>query len=291
MKKPRIFVLVLIFIVFSSQTYSQRVNSDSTKQAELDVILKKCADYCEKLNHSVLDFVCREKITEEIYRYSPEAEGYDDMTGHEKITIKGQGQDSVLEEKNVYIYDYQLIRKENKIRERRILLRENNKKKNEEDAQLKTKRFKHKHIISGPIGLLSEYWQEYYEYKIIKRGKFKGDRAIVIEATPIPSMETNNLYGRIWIREDDFSILKIEWAPKSIKNYDLIEENARRLNAKPLIKFYSEYVFEKNGIRFPSKYSVTETYTRQMRWKHTKSKTTVVYRDYKFFTVETEVKY
>lgn len=288
MKKRRILISVLVFIFFSTQIYSQRANSDSTEQVELETILKKCAEYCEKLSNSALDFVCQEKVTEEIYRYSPELREQEAMTGHEEVEIKGQAAEV---DKNVYIYDYQLIRKENKIREKRTLLKENGKKKNEEDAQLKTKRFKHKHIISGPIGLLSEFWQEYYDYRIIKREKYKGDRVIVIEATPIPDMETDSLYGRIWIRESDFSILKIDWDQKSIKNYDLVEEEARRLNAKPVIKFHSEYAYEKNGIRFPSKYTVTETFTRQMGWKHTMSKTTVIYKDYKFFTVETEVKY
>ena len=128
---------------------------------------------------------------------------------------------------------------------------------------------------------------------------------ILIEATPIPNLETDYLYGRIWVRESDFSILKIEWNQKSIINFDLIEEEAKRFNETPVIKFYTEYALDKNGIRFPSKYSITETYSRRaggretrsetyrrrMGGSYTRSKTTVVYKDYKFFTVKTEVKY
>ena len=308
MKKHRTLASVFIIIMLSTQIYGQKANSGLTESEELKLILKKCAEYCEKLGRSVLDFICYEKVTELIISYNPRMSesGHEAMTGHEKITVMGQ--DSGIEqsiEKNVYIYDYQLIRKENKVQERRTLIRDNGRKKNEADAPLKTKRFKHKDIIFGPIGLLSEFWQEYYDYKIMKREKFKGDRVVVIEAIPVPYMKTNNLYGKIWVKEDDFSIVKIEWAPKSIINYDLIEKESKKIESTPLIKLYSEYAFEKNGIRFPSKYYIIESYIRQtdksyerletyiqqMESKYLRSKTTVIYKDYKFFTVKTEVKY
>jgi len=292
MKRERFPIFLLIFILFSSHIHSQKVNYNPIDQEELATILKNCAEYCERLGNSVLDFVCQEKITEEIHHY-----GW--WTRPEKFEVAG-GEIAVVgrnysREDNVYVYDYQLIRKDNTVTERRILLRENNNKKNVKDAQLKTKRFKHKHLVFGPIGLLSEFWQQYYDYKVINKEKFRGDRVIVIEATPMPHMQTDNLYGKIWVKEDDFSILKIEWVPKSLKNYEIIEEEAKKLDAKPEIKFYAEYTFEKNGIRFPSKYYITEdfnfekTYRFRRRKKYARSSTTVVYKDYKFFTVETEV--
>ena len=57
------------------------------------------------------------------------------------------------------------------------------------------------------------------------------------------------------------------------------------------IEFFAEYALEKNGIRFPSKYSVTETYVFPNGRKFTRTVIDVTYEDYKFFTVETEVKY
>jgi hypothetical protein len=141
------------------------------------------------------------------------------------------------------------------------------------------------------VGLLSEFWQQYYDYRIVKREKFKGDRVVVIEAIPIPYLETDNLFGKVWIRESDFSIMKIEWEPKSIQNFEVIEEIAKKLNAEPEIRLFSEYAFEKNGIRFPSRYLITEGYNQKRGIRFARSKTTVTYKDYKFFTVETEVKY
>jgi len=58
-----------------------------------------------------------------------------------------------------------------------------------------------------------------------------------------------------------------------------------------IIIFSSEYSFEKNGIRFPSKYTVKENYIHPIWLTITKSVTNVTYSGYKFFTVETEVSF
>jgi len=274
--------LAVFIIIPSILIFGQSTDSSSTEQAELEEILEKCGDYCHRLANSALDFVCIEKIKEEMF-FHPQM----------LVSQGGARYSSVgrTTRKNVYVYDYQLIRKKLQIKESRILLEENGKKKNEKDAELKTHLFGHENIIFGPVGLLSEFWQQYYDYRIIKREKLKGDRVIVIEAIPIHYLQTDNLFGKVWVREGDFSIMKIEWEPKSLKNYELIEDNAKKLNAEPLIKLFSEYAFEKNGIRFPSRYLITETYIHKRGIRFMRSKTTVTYKDYKFFTVETEVKY
>lgn len=68
MKKGKavIWAAFLLIVSISAQEI-QTDNPDNKGQDELEKILEKCAEYCEKLTHSVLDFVCREKITEEIY--------------------------------------------------------------------------------------------------------------------------------------------------------------------------------------------------------------------------------
>jgi hypothetical protein len=53
----------------------------------------------------------------------------------------------------------------------------------------------------------------------------------------------------------------------------------------------TEYGFEKNGIRFPSRDTSEEAYLKPDGTKFIRSRTSVVYRDYKFFTVETDIKY
>ena len=268
LKKQRVLISVLIFVLLSFQIFSQTDNSKSGDQEELEKILEKCAEYCERLENSSLYFVCKETIIEEI------RPRYGSLPGLEK---------------NKYIYDYQLVRQRDAIDERRILLKENNRKKNIVDAQLKTKRFHHKYIVFGPIGLLGRKQQEIFEYKILKEISYKGEKAVILEALPKFPVEFSALYGKIWIRKRDFNILRIEWEQESLENFEEIEKIAKRLNAKPTIIFVSEYAFEKNEIRFPSKYSVEEIYILFRGFNYSRSKTTVIYDNYKFFTVDSKV--
>ena len=269
MKKNRTLQSMLFLIFLSAAFISQAEISERFDQQELEIILAKCAEYCERLDNSVLYFVCEEKITEMI------------LEGRVAFVIK-----------NKYKYDYQLIRKANKFVEQRILTNENGQKKKELDAKLKTKRFHHKYIIFGSLGLLSRKQQKNYKYKIIRNVTYKKEKAVILEASPKTLNGINALYGKIWVRKEDCAILKIEWEQESLENFVDFEKLAEDLEAKPKITFISEFGFEKNKIRFPSKFSVEERYIpiyeqESILW----SKTTVIYDSYKFFTVETEVKY
>ena len=261
-------IFLVIFLTFlSAQFFSQTDNPKMVNQEELELILKKCEEYCERLKNISLYFICKEEIKEKVYY---------------RIGF----------EKNMYIYDYQLIRKGNSTDEQRILIEENGQEKNDLDAQLKTKRFQHKFIVFGPIGLLGQKQQKNYNYKILKNVNYKKEKAVILEALPKFPGEFNALYGKIWIRKKDFAILKIEWEQESLENFEEIEKLAERRNATPLITFISEYGFEKNKIRFPNKYSVEEIYISLRGGRRfLRSETTVVYDSYKFFTVETNVKY
>ena len=289
MKKQRVLISILFFVLLSIQIYSQTNDPKTSDQEELEKILEKCAEYCEKLTHSVLDFVCLERISEEINTVRTKRR---DVIGeHESKTLL---MSSVWEEKNrknTYIYDYQMVRKDNIITDRRILLRENGKKKHEEDAELKIKRFKHHNMIFGPIALLDIQWQPFYDYKILQRKKIKGDKIIVIEATPKATIKTENPYGKVWVREGDFTIVKIEWDQNSLPNLEIFKKDAKIFKARPEFEIYVEYAFERNGIRFPSKYSVIESYYQGRKIYFTRSRMLVTYKKYKFFTVESAVKY
>jgi hypothetical protein len=240
---------------------------------ELEEILKKCSEYCETLSQCVFHFVCYEDIEERLYSY----------TGYTYNLSR-------LKKVNKYLYDYQLIWKKNEINERRIQLEENGQKKYKKDASLNTKRFKYRNIVFGPIGLLSAYWQDKYAYKIQKKSNIQGRDCIVIGAVPKKGVEIDRLFGKIWLDQDNFSILKIEWNQKSLEGFDIIEETAKRLRAAPKITLIAEYEVEKNGIRFPSRFIIKEEYIRAAWGKVKLSEIFIKYKDYKFFTVETAVK-
>ncbi len=288
MENQKSTILLIVLIICTLPSHRLIARPQSVNQEEVEKVLKECADYCEKLSHLVLYFVCREEITERIDHSEPKAIGQFSSDDPKRIQKKTQ---FPLFEKSVYIYDYQLIRRDNKTREKRILLEENGQEKNEQNAPLKTRRFKHIYMIFGPIGLLSKNNQQFYDYKIVKETKFNGEEVFIIEATPKSNAKPDKLFGKIWIRRSDFSVLKIEWNQTSVGNYKEIEKIARNLNTIPQITFITEYDFEKNKIRFPSKYSIEEEYIKPEGGRYKKSEIIVLYKDYKFFTVETEVKH
>jgi hypothetical protein len=193
--------------------------------------------------------------------------------------------------KNSYLYDYQFIRKDDNITERRTLLEENGKKRNEPEAKLKTRAFRFRDVLFGPIGLLGEKAQNQYAYQLERGERLDGKKTVVIRANPLASAESRILAGKVWVGEDDFAILKIEWLPETIGHFETISRRAKRLGATPLVTAISEYGFEKNGIRFPSRSHTEEAYLTKKGKKFVRSETTVLYIAYKFFTVQTQVEY
>jgi len=285
--------LVFIFAAFICALSHLQLKSHSNdlclseKSTELNQILENCAQYCEKLSHSSLYFVCREQVEEMIKHHTQAASSSFTLSGGGTYRVYG----GVDTEKHTYVYDYQLVRKDGVIRESRILLKEDGKKRHEENAPLKTKRFFYKHVIFGPTGLLSRKAQLKHDFNIIKRKKFNKEKVIVIRATPKNERGVTHLYGDVWVREEDYRILKIEWNQKSLENYERMEDIAEQSKAIPKPVLISEYMYEQNGIQFPSKYIIKEIYESEFRRRRTlKSETKVTYKDYKFFTVSTEIK-
>jgi hypothetical protein len=251
------------------------LSSDPQRAAELAAILAKSAAYCRRLENAALNFVCLEDVIERLVgsgRFFVNTMAF--ALGHRSIE---------------WIYDYQLIRSNGQTQEKRTLIKENGVGRNEADAELKTSRFVHRNVFLGPIGLLSESAQSRHKYEFVKEGKVGGEPAIVIRATPIVE-KAGYLFGKAWVRKQDGAVLRIEWEPVSMENYDAIEKFSHLINRQAKISFVSEYIFEKNGLFFPNLYEVTEEYIGiNLDWGNVVSRTIVTYKDYRFFQVETAV--
>jgi len=256
-----LFLIALGLCLFPALSVSQ----PSSDQARLSAILQKAADYCQKLDMAALDFVCMEEMTETSYNLTPDTD--------------------------VYLYDYQFIRKADGAKERRNLIAVNGKKKDSKDVPLRAGHFQYENVLFGPIGLLSRYWQTFLAYRILGEGQLYGRKAVIIEAVPGADLVESHPYGQIWINERDGSVLKIVWDQRSLGNFKMAEEWAKEHDAEPMFTAYSEYGFEKNGLRFPSRSYTEQAYMRKDRGKSPSAKISVTYKDYKFFTVETETIY
>jgi tetratricopeptide (TPR) repeat protein len=239
-------------------------------QQKIDKILEKTAAYCHRLETELIHFFCKEVISENSYnRYG-------------KI-------------KKSFVYEYQLIKEDDKTTERRIQLKLNGVRTRKEEVPLGTSLYQYKYLIYGPIAFFNKFQQRHFDYKIIKEEMFNNQRAVVIEAIPLRiGLSTKTLCGKIWLDADDenFAVLKIEWHPKFlIENFKESMENAWRQNFTLKIDYYSEFGIKKNGIRFPSKYLIKEYHINENGKEECKASMDVVFKDYRFFSVGTEVTY
>ena len=248
---------------------------------ELASLLTRASDYCDGLSRAVLNFVCRERVDE---WFLADSEGTSSSYG---LVIVGN-----RKEEHRYVYDYQLVHdRGDRVRETRTLLEEDRKKVHVADAPLKTQVFRHVLVTMGPIGLLGRDAQASFDFRLARRENINGELAVAIEATPKPGLRPDYLFGTVWLRAKDAAVLKIQWTPGSMGNYEAVVKEAQSLRLKPDILMTSEYAFEKNGLRFPSRYEVNERYAGRHGGRLERSGTVVRYDQYKFFTVETNVKF
>jgi len=190
-----------------------------------------------------------------------------------------------------FLYDYQLVKKGKELREKRILLEEDGEEKYEENVELRPVRYSGRYMVYGPVGFLSKHWQQHFEHKIVGEDVIDDKKAIIIESTPKKGREVNYNFGRVWVEEKNFCILKIEYDPKSIKDYkdELLHSPIGDLSKKVI--WATHFGVEKNGVRFPSQQLIQEFYVNSEGESLLIEKIAFMYEDYKFFIVETDVKY
>ena len=266
----------------------------------LDAILAKAAEYCRKLESSAFDFVCREEIRETIdpkldvrqkggaigpdtaLNLGPDALNYIGPT----VTIS-----TVRKIKRSFVYDYQCIRAGRAIREVRNELEENGKRKNVPNAALQTSVVVFGTALLAPVGLFGERFQPGYEFSIAGRDRIAETPVVIVDARPKPGTPpSRNLYGRSWVDPATGDILKIEWSESRVGNFDVFAKRGQIYKRTPRLNIRSEFIAEKNGIRFPSRLSVEEAYLNDSGKAFVRSRTEVAYKDFKFFTVEFDVR-
>ena len=255
--------LALVLTVTCGLASAGQTPAGKTQGDRLAAVLTRSAEYCRRLSGAALDFVCLEEVKEETARLTPETK--------------------------VFLYDYQFIRKNEEAKEKRTLVAVDGKKVRAQETELQAVMFRYENVLFGPVGLLSKSWQAYHQYTVVgEQGEGTG-KALVIEATPGPAPLEPHCYGRLWVREKDGAVLKIVWDQRSLGNYRDVAEWAKSHGAEARITAYCEYGIEKNGLRFPSRnYSEQATVDPDGR-KKVAALIAVAYKDYKFFTVETQV--
>lgn len=284
----RFIVVALAALCLAPGASRSQTPQSPPADARLARILERTKEYCAKLERAALDFTCLEKIEERTYSMTEEAPD---------VSIPRPGGMSYAYKSvktpyyaNTYVYDYQFVRRGSHKTENRILVEENGRKKKEREAVLTTMAVRVENALFGPIGLLGSAVQDLHDYKIVDEETEKGKKVLVVDAVSKVPLDHIHCTGRLWIREDDASILKIAWDQASVGNFEIIRETARRMGAEPRLTSVTEYGQEKGGLRFPSKDVTEEAYITHGRIQ-VRSLTIILYKDYKFFTVETAVEY
>jgi hypothetical protein len=263
----------------------------------LEAILEKAGEYCRKLEGSAFDFVCREEISESI---DPSLDVRVKETGPTVVTdMPGSTRysgptlviRSVRKIKRSYVYDYQCVRAGRTIREVRTQLKENGKKKVVPNADLGTSVVVFGNALLGPVGTFGERFRGSYDFSVAGEDKIDKTRVLIVDAKPKPGAPpTRNLYGKAWVDPKTADILRIEWSENRVGHFDIFEERGRKFGRTPRLVIRSDFSAEKNGIRFPSQLYVEEAYLKESGKAFIRSKTEVVYTDFKFFSVEYDVR-
>jgi hypothetical protein len=283
----RLIGAFIVLTAVAGPPLSQAPREPAT-DARLARVLERTKEYCAKLERAALDFTCIEKIEERTYSTIEDApEGAAANPAGMVYSYKPANTPYYA---STYVYDYQFVRKGSRKAENRVLIEQNGRKKKSRDAVLTTMTVRVENALFGPIGLLGADVQDLHEYRIVGEEMENGEKVLVIEATLKNSLDRVHCTGRIWVRQDDASILKIAWDQTTVGNFEIIRETAEKMNAEPRLASVTEYGQEKNGLRFPSKDTTEEGYLKHGRVQ-VRSLTTILYKDYKFFTVETQVKY
>ena len=285
----------IILVGLLGGLYAQEVPAAAPDPFQLGLVLKQARQYCSRLEKAALDFVCLEEVTEILdpsrdrgemaMRFSPGLLGrYSDPPSRASF-IRNPVNAKI---DNTYLYDYQFIRNEGKVEEKRALLEKNGHKADAKTPRPEVSAFNYSDILLGPVRLLDERFEEFYAFRLLGREEADEQAAWVLEVSPRLSGVSRYLGGKIWISVDDSSILRIEWDPSTFGNFESVQATAKSYEAEPEVRSYSEFGILKNGLRFPSADLTEEAYRGSHGKLFVRAKTGVIYKDYKFFTVETE---
>lgn len=263
---------------------------------ELQIVLDKCAEYCMKLSESALYYVCHEVMREKFNKVEgPEQEvgiiPPDKIFHDTEVLTKYGAYYNILTlgdtEKNLFIYDYQLIKKDELIKEKRILMEKDGKSVNLEDVSHRTKPPYNIKPILVPIQILSIEQRSKFSFRLADEEKINGKLAYVLEACLRPERLGSIKRGEIWIDKSDFRIVKVEVETEFVDGYEQIFSECYHYYLKPHFKSTYYYKLDKNGILFPSRSEIRVEYSGFLNKKRKlKSEVKITYRNYKFFTVE-----
>lgn len=247
---------------------------------ELESVLNKTAQYCEKLKHATFYFTCLEEI-EDVYILKGQ-EVKNDFYRHDyQIIMDGNGRISEKREKMGEEFTYTTKKKR--------------KKKKKDEPPLILTNFYSYYPFLMPVTLLSKENQEKYIYQLLDKEKIGKRDTLKVSVDPRDKGGRDINHGVVWLDVRDGSVVKIELSPYALRGIDSLQKTARRKGAMLKVTDVHWYEIEKEQLRFPSKTEISEVKFAQYGPASEKerevenSKTVFAYTNYRFFKVNVDV--
>ncbi len=267
---------------------------------ELKKVLELSAAYCQKLSDAAMDFVCEESIKDTDYNlYIPKE--MKSVNSVDKTEITSSGMIRVLStprllapnpfktKTNRYVCDYQMIKKNDRIEERRIILQENGRSVKEKNL-LEEKRFAVLRPLFASVKILGSDRQSLFSFRLLAEDRIQGRDTYVVEAWPRTGAPGGVRQAKIWVDKTTSQIIRSEIQGIPAEGYENVLEEAAQIGKDLIFTMTADYTVEKNGVLFPGQAEVIVEYPLNF-WgysKRTRVATEIRYDKYKFFTVNTE---
>lgn len=302
-------VIVTTVVNFNREAYRRIEEAAAREQAPtgpasprdrmLARILENAAVYCQQLAGSALDYICEETTTDVVFNFWTREEMEKSgivlsmVSGASSISRLGISftglQNVQRTEKNEYRCDYLLVKKADRIEDRRIILAENGRPMPDRTKLLEERRLSTLLPFLAPVRLLGRDRQPQFNYRLLKEDRLKGQPVYLIEATPRSGDPGGIERARIWLDRDDCRVFKIETAGVPLEGYERVLEEIIGYNLKPRFITTYAYFLEKKGLAFPTSAEIRVDYPGGLSTDQyvEKIRTSVRYDHYKFFTVET----
>ncbi len=260
-------------------------------------VLARAGQYGQRLSDAVMDFVCEEKIRDTHFslRNNLKTEYDIIMVGREReyprivSKIPRLVMDPSKTKRINYVCDYQVVRKDGALNERRILLKENRVSFNDPAKLLEDRRIALLSPLFTPLRILLPEKQAAYFFRIREEDTIRGLNVYVLEASPKSGDEDGIWSAKLWIDKVKFAVLKCEIEGIPVDGYEDILEDCANLNIRPNFITTHEYKLEKEGILFPWRSQVRVGYPDiSPEATIPKSDIAFSYDKYRFFTVSSD---
>jgi hypothetical protein len=197
--------------------------------------------------------------------------------------------DPQLTRKTRYICDYQIVKDQAVVKERRIILKKGGKRPSETTI-LEERRYSFLMPILAGTRILGAERQGLFLFRLAGEGRFQGKRCDILEALPRSGNEEGIEAAKIWIDKEDHRILQCEIEGVPVEGFEDVLTDCVQLGIHPRFITTYEYGADYRSISLPSRTAVRIEYPVPGSRGGLTFKATIdmKYAKFRYFGVDTE---